>query len=84
MHAQQELGKHETNPDVSDDERHSGNVIRGLRAYVFSLCVCFNSHSTMTDDGDSATHNPNVTDVGKKQARDRLEGMGQDVEQPGD
>lgn len=82
MHAQQELGKHETNPDVSDDERHSGNVIRGLRAYVCPLR--FNSHSTMTDDGDSATHNPNVTDVGKKQARDRLEEMGQDVEQPGD
>ena len=32
----------------------------------------------------SATHNPNVTDAGKKQARDKLEAMGAAPEQPAD
>jgi Conidiation protein 6. len=29
-------------------------------------------------------HNPNVTDMGKKQAREKLEGMGEQPEQPVD
>ena len=32
----------------------------------------------------SATHNPNVTDAGKRDARSRLEGMGEEVEEPAD
>lgn len=32
----------------------------------------------------SATHNPNVTDMGKQQARGRLESMGEHPQQPGD
>lgn len=32
----------------------------------------------------SAIHNPNVTDVGKQDARNRLESMGEQVEEPAD
>lgn len=32
MHAQQELAKHEGQPTTSGDERHEGNVKRGLTA----------------------------------------------------
>ncbi|KAG2025254.1 hypothetical protein GB937_003016 [Aspergillus fischeri] len=32
----------------------------------------------------AATHNPNVTDMGKKQARDKLQAMGEQPEEPGD
>lgn len=31
-----------------------------------------------------ATHNPNVTDVGKQQARTKLEGLGEEPEHPAD
>lgn len=31
-----------------------------------------------------ATHNPNVTDVGKQQARNRLESMGEHPDKPAD
>ncbi|RJE22650.1 conidiation protein Con-6 [Aspergillus sclerotialis] len=63
LRAQQELSKLEGQPQMSEDERHAGNVKRGLTA---------------------ATHNPNVTDAGKKQARDKLEAMGEKPDQPGD
>ncbi|EAW13433.1 Con-6 family protein [Aspergillus clavatus NRRL 1] len=32
----------------------------------------------------AATHNPNVTDMGKKQAREKLQAMGQEPDQPSD
>lgn len=39
LHAQQELSKLEGQPQISEDERHAGNVKRGLTAYAIPLTM---------------------------------------------
>lgn len=81
MHAQTELAKHEGQPTASEEDHHAGNVKRGLTAYVYLGSI--RGYRKLIELY-SATHNPNVTDEGKQQARNKLEAMGEAPERPAD
>ena len=83
-HAQQELDQVESQGPGSED-RHEGNVKRGLKAYALhSFSFPRHMGDLATDGLTRATHNPNVTDYGKQEARSKLESMGEEVEEPSD
>ena len=74
--------------DLAHGEGREENVKRGLKAYVFSplslLVLEVHARANNTVANSSATHNPNVTDYGKQQARSKLEGMHEHVDEPAD
>ncbi|EYE90516.1 Con-6 family protein [Aspergillus ruber CBS 135680] len=70
LHAEEELKRIQSNEAPGNEAGLSDDEERHNRNVARGL--------------KAATHNPNVTDVGKQQARGRLESMGEHPEQPAD
>lgn len=74
-HAEEEVRRYSS--DQSDEERHTGNMKRGLKAYVYTVLggweIEYGANSYR------AMHNPRNTGEGRSAAKQKLQQMGEDV-----